>query len=628
MHGFRLVFALVLCSAALPAGRAQVIFTDVTAQAFPGGLAVSHFNWGDCDGDGDLDLFVTPKTIYLNSGPPAFTFTPKTDTGDLNAGPHGIAQWFDLDNDGDLDIFGMGGGDSERLYLNDGACRFTDISDADGDGNPNDYSDGGTSITMAPGDYDADGWLDFFVGLYERHCGGTPTVCADCQPDRLWRNLGNRKFQNTYATLGMEANERSKTGYCVVNTSIPCDDDGDCPAFPADSCKSGLCARSSNWVDYNNDGWLDLYIGQYRLDPNQMWQNNGNGTFTEVGVARNLDGHENSGAWGHTLGTDWADSNNDGDLEVYVANLAHCLYSMAGGHDISQFLVNSGPPNFNFNDRHKAAGFREWKTPLDLAVCAAWPDWAEDSPAWADYDNDGDIDIYVSYIYATSANNTSTLYSNNNNGTFANATAAHGVNLGTFENYSAAWADFDQDGDPDLLTEGSTAMGGPRTARLYRNDGGNANHWAQFVLRGRGASGSNREGIGVRVSATNNGVTQLREVLGNMGMEVARSSTVPAFGFGGGTDTDIDEVTVRWTTRLTETFTQVPMDRRYTLVEGARILRGTTPALPLPALAGGLTPYFDRTLDDATTWFYLVEGATQLEVAKDPARRAVVISFR
>ncbi|MBP7149007.1 MAG: CRTAC1 family protein [Acidobacteria bacterium] len=628
MSVIRVAGLLALLVAGCGAAAAQVTFTDVTAQVFPGGLGMSHYSWGDCDGDGDDDLLVGAKSIYINGGPPAFTFTLKADTGDLAAGPIGGAQWFDIDNDGDLDIFGVAGGDNERLYLNDGTCRYSDISDADGNGDPNDYGDAGNSVTIAPGDYDADGYLDFFVGAYERNCVGS--ICADCTPDRLWHNLRNNKFQNVYGTLGLEQIERNMSGsYCYI-AHTPCQSDADCAPYPADSCRSGLCARASQWVDYNNDGWLDLYVGNYRLDPNVMWENKGDGTFEEVCSTskKNCDGEEDDGTpgdWGHTLGVDWADFDNDGDMDVYVADLAHGIYYLSAGHDISLLYASAGPGGANayrFSDWRPSSGMKPYD-PLQQ------PDWCETSPAWGDYDNDGDLDIYVTHIYDTSVRNRSTLYSNDGDRTFTATTNSHGFNFGLYHDYSASWCDYDQDGDLDLVTYGANApTGQPSLPHLLRNDGGNTKDWVQVGVRGKGLGGSNSSGVGVRITAVNNNVSQIREINGNHGYQMSRSSSVQTFGFGGPGDALVDSLTVRWTTRGAETFHDVPMRARYTVLEGVAILRGTNPAQPLPRLAGGLFPYHDGVLGDGQAYFYLAEGTDQtLFVGKDAARGFVVLTL-
>ncbi len=611
-----IVAALAVCAGSSLA-LAQVTFTDVTASAFPGGLGVSHFAWGDCDGDGDDDLLLSPATVWLNGGPPGWTFTRKADVGDLAAGPHGIAQWFDLDNDGDLDVFGVGWDDAERVYVNDGSCRFTAA--------PGAYGDAGNSVTVAPGDYDADGYLDVFVGNYERHCGGTPTVCADCTLDRLWRNRRDGTFENVYATLGMEATERSSVygaGHCVVETGRACTKDADCKPYPQDACKVGLCARASQWVDYNNDGWLDLYAANYRLDPNLLWENDGAGGFREVTLAKNYDGEQSNGAWGHTLGVDWADFDNDGDMDVFVADLAHGIYYLALGHDISLLYANAGAPGYAGSDWRPSSGMK----PYDPY---AQPDWCETSPAWADYDNDGSLDIYVTHIYTSSARNTSTLYRQDpaNPRRFLDRTAAHGASLGTFENYAAVWCDYDQDGDLDLLTEGAPAIGQPRAARLLRNDGGNARPFIAVVLAGKGAGGTNREGIGARVTVTDGVVSQVREISGNLGYHVGRGGRAAHVGLGDAPNAAVDRLDVRWTTRQTETFTNVPSGIRYTVHEGATIRRGTAPQAPAP-IAGGLFPFHDPVLRDGVTYFYLVDGAAgDLRVRRDDARGTVVLGL-
>ena len=613
--------AALLLLASLPAA-AELTFVDVTAEKFPDGIAASYYLWSDCDGDGDEDLLVGSKTIYINGGAPDFIFTKKTDTGDLAAAPHSVAQWIDINNDGYPDIFGIGGGDNERLFLNDGTCSFTDISDFDGDGTP-DLGDASPSTTVSVGDYDADGFLDVFVGNYERHCGGDPTVCADCLTDRLWHNLGNNTFENVYTSLGMEATEHASAGYCV-NAETPCDTDADCPPYPQDNCKIGMCARSSAWVDYNNDGYLDLYVGNYRLDPNFLWENDGNGGFTQVSYLRNADGSdEGDGIWGHTLGVDWADFDNDGDMDVYIANLTH-WWGAAAGHDACELRENSGEPDFAFADIRPSSGMRQHDP-------GSFSDWSEFTPTWGDYDLDGDLDIYTTQGYSTWDTNFSSLYSNNGDKTFTETTTAHGADLGLYQDYSAAWCDFDQDGDLDLITYGASAPeNAPREAHLFRNDGANQNDWLQVQLRGSGAGGSNSFGVGARITATRTGISQIREVQGGHGYHAERNSLVQTFGFGAATGNPVDSLSIRWTTRSTEDFFDVPVGIRYTAWEAGTIQRGTDPSSPLPDLAGALMPYHDPVLDDGVTYFYEVSGIDDqtLMVDKDGTGGYVVLSFQ
>ena len=556
---------------------AQVVFTDVTTQQFPDGLARSHYLWGDCDGDGDEDLLVGGKNVYINSGPPDFVFTKLADTGDLGSGPHSRAVWIDIDNDGDLDLFGIGGGTNERLYRNDGDCRFTDISDFDGDGTFDDMGDGAPSMTTSTGDYDGDGLLDLYVGNYERHCDST--ICGDCMTDRLWRNRGDGTFEDVSVSSGIHDQELALAGTCLGSGGT-CTTDADCPAYPAGSCKSGLCARGSNWVDYDNDGDIDIFVANYRLDENLLWENQGDGSFTNVARERNVDGEESDGDRGHVLGADWGDFDNDGDMDLYTANLAHNWGYLGLGHDISQLLENGGPPGFTFTDIRSTSGMR----PFDTSVQS---DWAETSPAWADWDNDGLLDIYVTHIYDSSAENYSDIYVGHGDGTFTRVTDDHPA-LKLYKNYSAAWCDFDQDGDLDLVTYGAPSATGTGEAHLFRNDGGNANRWIHVRLRGAAGikdPGTNRFGVGARVTLVDGGVTQIREVQGGHGYHTAMNSAPVEFGLGPGEIGPAGELRVRWTGGATDTFSGVPMNRRLIVFEkGVTVRRGTDPSAQLPVL--------------------------------------------
>jgi hypothetical protein len=395
--------------------------------------------WGDYDNDGDEDLFALGSNrspsyflrLFNNDGTGALTdVTPpelqaETD-GDVAAGA-----WIDYDNDGDLDLHHTIWQKADRLFENDGAGGFTNVASA-----ANIDVERG-SINSLWADYDHDGWVDCFVP-----CHGGPF---------LSRNKGDGTFE--YVTSPI-----STTG----------------------SWQSGAA-----WGDYNNDGYIDLFAADDTwptLDPgnNRLFRNLGGGNFDEP-----LDPT-------HPLvlvpcpisACSWGDYDNDGYLDLVMT-----------GREGTSLFHNEGSDDF---------------TDVTPAVMS---DPAIDV-LWADYDNDGDLDLYVTrgtwagYPHPPEfAKNA--LYRNLGNGTFEDAT------VGPLENPTggggAAWADIDNDGDLDLYM----STHGWNPTRLLENIVPYGNHWLQVKLVG---TVSNVAAIGTRVTATAGGMTMIREVSGGSGV--------------------------------------------------------------------------------------------------------------
>jgi hypothetical protein len=223
---------------------------------------------------------------------------------------------------------------------------------------------------------------------------------------------------------------------------------------------------------------------------------------------------------------------NDGDLDLVSANLAHPRYIEVS--DMSMLLRNEGAPNWHFTDGRAAAGIKYAETHSD--------------PVWWDVDSDGDLDLFVTSIYQNCG---SFLYLNNGRGHFQDVTWLAGAR--TFNGWGCAACDYDHDGDLDL------AVGSGSGFSLLRNDGiwgaQRTRHWLQVRAEG---VGSNTAGIGARVTVTRRGVSQTRDVEGGRGT-TSQSSLVSFFGLGG--NEEPVDVEVRFLGGSTVRLSDVDVDR-------------------------------------------------------------------
>ena len=345
--------------------------------------------------------------------------------------------WGDFNNDGLLDLFvpnheapgGLTtGGVYPYIYLNNGDDTFTDVITTSGImvAAPDTAAWQGISI----GDYDGDGNLDIFISEPPFQGGGNaPTR------DPLFKGHGDGTWEYASDTAGI----------------LTLKDYGECSFF----------------VDYDNDGQLDIFVKNIpntvgETAANVLYHNNGDGTFTSVDGAGGLADAEHGITEGSIVS--FADYDNDGYMDVVM-----------GGNGASDALYHNNRDG-TFTDVTTAAGFTPGLNTQGLA--------------WGDYNNDGLLDLYVSRGKSSGGGIIgNTLYRNNGDGTFTNATSQAKVDDGT-STWAAVWGDYDNDGFLDLfIARSGTSELGPGNANiLYHNNGDGVLH----RLRHSGRRGARR----------------------------------------------------------------------------------------------------------------------------------------
>jgi hypothetical protein len=444
-------FALVAVVIALPAPALQAqekvkTFTDVSEAVGFKGNNGGVAAWGDFDNDGWPDVCIGGE-VWRNDKGKRFTSVAKL------SGP-GV--WGDYDNDGYLDLFCWDGGG--RLYRNLKGRGFEEAKLLP-------KLPTKISLGAAWGDLDGDGYLDLYVGGYE-------VWPAEEFPDVVLMNQKGERF--------VESWRQQKV----------------------------FRARGVTAADFDEDGDLDVFVSNYRLQPNLLWRNDGKGKFTDAAKELNAAGNLRQGWYGHTIGSAWGDLDNDGHLDLFVGNFSH----PPEFQDRSQFLRNMGPKGkWHFEDRTKTAALR----------------WQESyaSPTLGDFDNDGLLDLYFTTVYP---GDRSVLYRNRGAWKFEEVKGAAGLSLP--ETYQAAWADFDGDGHLDLLTGG----------KLFRNPG-TEGRWLKVRLEGGGKV--NKTAVGTQVRLRVGGQTLTRQVEGATGQGNQNDLTLH---FGLGQHRDAVRLEVRW----------------------------------------------------------------------------------
>jgi len=492
----------------------------------------------DYDGDGWIDLFLVqgstverslagddPHGMLLrNRGD--WTFEDVTAAAGITHGAWGMGVTAaDIDNDGLLDLYLTNLGPN-FCYHNNGDGTFTEVAGKLGLADPR------WSTSAAFADYDADGLLDLFIPNY-----------LDVSPHKLPMTNPLCQYRNVSVMCG----PRGLPG--AADALLHHNPDG---TFSDVSRTSGvfdeekLFGLGSVWGDLDNDGDLDLYVAN-DATPNALYVNQGGGVFEDYsfmsGLAVSIDGSEQA-----SMGVDLADYDNSGRLAVYCTHFAS---------DYSTLYRNDG--NLEFQDATAAA-----KLMASEHSCISW------GTRFVDLNHDGWKDIFHAngHVYPFIERKPElnehfrqphTLYLNNHRGQFVDASEQAGFDLrhGALGR-GVAFADFDNDGDIDIAI--ANMNGSPQ---LFRNDLDSKNHWVMFRTRGRH---SNRDGIGARLTVITGDLTQIWEIKRTVGIY---SCSDPRAHFGLGAATSIDKLVVRWPRGEVQEFTDLAVDRHYLVDEAA-----------------------------------------------------------
>ncbi len=536
-------------SSAAPAPFSGVRFVDCTRKA---GIRFTHHAGGvgkkylpetlgagcafiDLDGDGWPDILLingkdfAPRgkrflpALYRNNRDGTFTDITRGSGLDVEMYGMGVAV-ADYDNDGLPDVY-ITALEGDRLFHNEGHGHFRDVTAQSGIHNAN----FGTSAAWF--DYDKDGKADLFVANYvnwspqkDLWCSLDGATKSYCTPEsytgtscKLYHNLGNGKFEDVTQRAGLGDTTSKSLGVVVF--------------------------------DYNQDGWPDLFVSN-DTQPSKLYRNNGNGTFTEEGMQAGVAYGEDGVARG-AMGVDSADYDHSGRPHLLVGNFANQMLGLYHNEG-KGFFVDEAPSSTVGHASLLSLSFGVFFFDFDL-------DGYDDIFA-----ANGHIEPDINHIQPkVQYREPPLLFRNQGNGHFENVSAEVGQD---FERpilaRGAAYADFDRDGDLDVLI---STNNGP--AILYTNEGGNRNNWLNVRLNG---TKSNRSALGAVVRVETGSGKQWRTV--HSGSSYCSQSDL-ALTFGLAHDRTVTSLAIEWPSGVRQLFKNIAPDQFLTIDESRGIVK-------------------------------------------------------
>ena len=572
----------------------QPIDTDHPQKClYVGGYASPGLALGDLNGDGLVDLAVTGgpvrNRIYLQvaraGGGPSLRFEDVSATCGLKLSDVWSAgvTLVDIDSDGDLDIYICNYDAPNELYINrsSAAGKLALVESAEAFGL--DLVDASFVSTFA--DYDRDGDLDVLVGCYQY-------VNAEGRPaDPPVRKRGDTyevlpEFQKYYGIVRAANGQQTFTNVGRANYLLRSNasEVGDEPIRFSNVTESvGIrgkgVANSLLWWDFDSDGWLDIFVGNDFKVPDQLYRNNGDGTFTDV--IRIAFPHT---TW-FSMGSDVGDVNNDGRLDLLVSDMAGTTHyrskvTMGEMNVHREFLKTAEPRQYMRNALLLNTGTRRFQEAAYMAGLAK-SDWSW-AVKLADFDNDGWTDAFISNGAARMFNHADRNFTDRQrigktqwelwedtpprleeNLAFRNLGDLKfekvGAKWGLKKNgmsYSAATGDLDNDGDLDLVVGNLDAPLG-----IYRNT--SVSH--SITVRLAGDDG-NLQGLGALVKVRSGESLQTRQLMPATGF---LSSNQPLLHFGLGDREMVDSLSIRWPNGTEQELQDLPADRAYVIDQPA-----------------------------------------------------------
>ena len=551
MRTFVFAFTLIwLC----PSAKADVKFTNVTNAA---GIEFQHFTGAtgkrympetmgagcaflDYDADGNLDILLangtnltlvdrthTPR-LYRNIG--NGKFIDVTEAAALDVPMYGMGiPVADYDNDADPDIYFTNVGEN-RLFRNNGDQTFTDVTEFTNVG------DTSWSTSAAFFDADNDGWLDLFVCNYVDWTPETDIPCVVnitgemppprtyCTPNvytgqscRFYRNQGDGTFTDRTSEAGLSNPIGKSLGVTLL--------------------------------DYNRDGWIDLAVAN-DTEPNFLYRNNGDGTFTDEALVMGIAFSETGKARG-SMGIDAADVYNTGGIAITIGNFSN--------EKTAFFYAEPDAPYFADRADNAQIGATSHRL-LTFGLL------------FFDCDLDGALDLFCvnghiepevsRYQQHTPYAQMPSLFRNRGDGTFQDIAKHAGLTRASVGR-GCAYGDYDNDGDLDLLVSNNGAAQAHGKVWLLRNDSRPSSNYLRVRTIG---TRSNRDGIGAKVRVTSGDNVQ-QQMIRTGSSYCSQSETVLTFGLG--KNEKVAHLEIQWPSGETDRYVELNVNQLIEVIEGA-----------------------------------------------------------